>query len=760
MKLKTLFIGLIATCIVASVAPVLAQTSPFLTSAERAEAERKGRAGDLDALWRAAQAWEDVDNKKWEELVRLAEKRDHPQAITEMGNIYYNGWFGHREDERKARRYYERAAKMGNPEAIMQIGALYWRGAGGLRESDDKALEYYQRAMDAGLPGAFLKTGKLYAFQGKEDLAIQYFLEAWERGDTRARDEMSDEGGVYGQIAASLIEPRKCIRDSSEFDAGRYDPRSLLPKLDEREIQNTFYRLGQHNLHSNCFYSNWYDVYSQPGARRIAAQLDDDTARKFDEFARQQAVAGKLAEGNWQKDWDKLSPIDPRREFFSGPGAEEFDQLAIRWLEEGRSSTIDYFKGFPQPGTYMAGSGSTPSWDDADRLGLGFFRIRNTAKGLVDVRYWSGDIIDRLRELSELQGGVLGYLGEVPYTSGETDIPAYHSGPYIKTKLGRDYYFGQMKNGRPHGVGYLIMPELNEIYIGSFVDGFVHGFGGFVHRENGQTDIKAGQFVAGQGLLRGVIRTDFGGDRDVQRVGSFVDGGLSGMGQRQFLGNSSSLYGTIEQGVFGDDRLIAGMIGQGNSLQPYPEIDGQGANGYWLAMSEVASNDVVREVYTPTLMPKPGSSMLQSGGRDLQRFGVRVLDASENARSSEPFRYYVWVYYDDTSEAIQVRQQRAVRAAERRAEAEQKRRYEAWKEKSRQETEAYWKKYCEENDCSSPNRSVASNNSSSYTGFQYNSPSSSSYSDPYGGLNPWDSQYQTQQWMSDPSRYYQNRYDY
>ena len=105
MKLSQLLYGLVAGCLIQCASPVFAQSQSLLTGAEREEAERQGRAGDLDALWRAAEGWEDVDNEKWEELVRLAEKKGHPQAITEMGNMYYNGWFGHKEDERKARRY-------------------------------------------------------------------------------------------------------------------------------------------------------------------------------------------------------------------------------------------------------------------------------------------------------------------------------------------------------------------------------------------------------------------------------------------------------------------------------------------------------------------------------------------------------------------------------------------------------------------------------------------------------------------------------
>ena len=739
-------------------APSQAQTPPFKTGAERDEAERKGRAGDLNELWRAAEAWEDVDNEKWEELVRLAEKKDHPQAITEMGNIYYNGWFGHREDLRKARRYYERAARMGNPEALMQIGALYWLGKGGLKESDEKALEYYQKAMDAGLPAAFYKTGNLYAFQKKRETAVRYYLEGWDRGEKRVKAEMEQYSGLYSRVAASLIEAPRCSKSSSEFDQGRFNPETLISKVQEGEIQDTFYKFGQDDLFSNCFYMEWYDAHVQPGAKRLAATLDAKTAQEFDDYAIQQAIAGNLADEKWSEFDTRKSPIDPRREFFSGPGADEFDRLASKWFGESRSRSIGYFLGVPLFSPHSDGALNAYSGDDY--LGLGFSRINTAVRKESTPLYWPGNTAERLRRLSDDVGGVLGYLGRVPFTAGQTDIPALHSGPFIKTQLGRDYYFGQMKNGRPHGVGYLIMPELNEVYIGSFVDGYAHGFGGFVHKENGQTDLKAGQFVAGQGLVRGIVRTDYRGERDVQRVGSFVNGRLSGMGQRQFLGGSSVLYGTIEQGVFGDDTLIAGMIGQGTSLQPYPEVEGTDSKGYWLAMSEVTTNDVVREVRTPRLMPRPGRAVIGSGGTQLQRLGIRVLDASDETRSSEPFRYYTWVYYDDSAEAIQVRQQRAVQIAERRAEAEAKRRYEEWKARSRRETEEYWKKYCAENNCSTSSQSVASNNSSSSSSFQYNNPSTSTYNDPFGGQNPWDSQYQTQQWMSDPSRYYQTRYDY
>ena len=48
--------------------------------------------------------------------------------------------------------------------------------------------------------------------------------------------------------------------------------------------------------------------------------------------------------------------------------------------------------------------------------------------------------------------------------------------------------------------------------------------------------------------------------------------------------------------------------------------------------------------------------------------------------------------------------------------------------------------------------------SPTYSSYQRPSPSSGGYKDPFGGLNPWDSQYQTQRCISSPMSCYQNRY--
>lgn len=57
---------------------------------------------------------------------------------------------------------------------------------------------------------------------------------------------------------------------------------------------------------------------------------------------------------------------------------------------------------------------------------------------------------------------------------------------------------------------------------------------------------------------------------------------------------------------------------------------------------------------------------------------------------------------------------------------------------------------------------LAATRQSNYKSPAYNSyqrpAQSSGYNDPFGGLNPWDSQYQTQRCMSSPSSCYQNRY--
>lgn len=81
-------------------------------------------------------------------LLEDAEKED-PNALFQLGNIYFNGTKGEKRDLELAFGYYKKSADKGNLSAILCIAENYEKGYG-TKIDLNEALTYYQRAAEKG----------------------------------------------------------------------------------------------------------------------------------------------------------------------------------------------------------------------------------------------------------------------------------------------------------------------------------------------------------------------------------------------------------------------------------------------------------------------------------------------------------------------------------------------------------------------------------------------------------------------------------
>ncbi|WP_370339076.1 hypothetical protein [Parvularcula marina] len=762
---------LIASCVLVSASlPAFAQDDTSMGARYAAQAEREklveeGLAGNSEALFKAALLYKTADLSRHKELLKAAAEAGHPRAQALYGDLFHYEQYGTRQDYKTARKWYEKAAAQNDSEGLKELGKLYNKG-NGVRQNLETAAGYWKRSSDLGDGFASLLYGYHYLeLRGHKAEAADYYQLAYARGVELGLEYLADLGDEYGAMAAAIITSTPCEKSSDGFDALRSNPQSKLDIVRPEKISQTSHDFWWGELYDRCFHTDWREPQTQTGGFRLTAKLDEQTTAAFAAYSQEATRQGKLADDGWQDSWLRKSPIDPGRDHFRGPGADQFDALAKVWLVQDEARTIKNFYGVrievPNSGI---GSDGLSSYDTEDEMGLGFFRVNSAAKGS-GAGYaggWGKNFVDEIREQSKAQGGLLGYLGPIPVTNSVSDIPAIHNGPFIKTKLGQDYYFGQMKDGYPHGIGYLIMPALDEIYIGSFVDGYAHGFGGFVQKQDGRVrQLKVGQYVASRGPVLGLIRTDMGTAAEIQRVGAFADGNLSGFGQRQIMSKLSPNFGLVEQGLFKNDTFLAGVRGSGSQLFQFPDALAS-AEGEWVHLSNLKTNDVILKRARPYVIGSnaQGAGLIQSGGERQDDVSLRVgVDGDLSDHPSQPFRNFAFVYYPHTDTAqINLKHYLDDQQKERERRLAAKR-YQDWAIKTRERWAEEEKAKClADPKCdygAAPEvwgNTKYEPSTSSFTSYSSSS-SSSTYNDPFGGLNPWSTQYQTQQWMSDPGRY-------
>ena len=128
------------------------------------------------------------DNAKAREYWEQAAARGNTDALFGLGVLYYYG-SGVKQDYVKARYYYERAAAKGNVLTLANLGILYYFGYG-VKQDYVKARYYYEQGATKGDAVALYNLALLYEYGQGESVdyakALEYYQKAADAGHTDA----------------------------------------------------------------------------------------------------------------------------------------------------------------------------------------------------------------------------------------------------------------------------------------------------------------------------------------------------------------------------------------------------------------------------------------------------------------------------------------------------------------------------------------------------------------------------------------------
>ena len=120
----------------------------------------------------------------------LARLRRHvenevPEAVSFLGLVYRNGYYGLMKSDKKAAKIYRRAVELGDVVAMRYLGHLYEKGLG-VKLDKKKAEELYRAAADRGDAVAQNKIAWLLHSEEKFEEAFRYYALAADQGYTDA----------------------------------------------------------------------------------------------------------------------------------------------------------------------------------------------------------------------------------------------------------------------------------------------------------------------------------------------------------------------------------------------------------------------------------------------------------------------------------------------------------------------------------------------------------------------------------------------
>lgn len=110
-------------------------------------------------------------------------KQGNTNAQLSLGNIYFEGRAGEKQNYRKAFKYYTMAAEGGNPEAMYNLGICYEGGFGILMRDTEKAVQWYRNAAENGISAAQMKLASHYEVLGQPEEAFRYITMLADDGD-------------------------------------------------------------------------------------------------------------------------------------------------------------------------------------------------------------------------------------------------------------------------------------------------------------------------------------------------------------------------------------------------------------------------------------------------------------------------------------------------------------------------------------------------------------------------------------------------
>jgi hypothetical protein len=126
-------------------------------------------------------------------------------AQNALGDDYYFGRNGLKQDDVEAVKWYRKAAEQGNASGQARLGFMYANGRGGLAKDDAEAMKWYRKAAEQGSPEGQASLGIRYEYGrgglAKDDAeAVKWYRKAAEQGSAAGQAYLADmyERGVGG----------------------------------------------------------------------------------------------------------------------------------------------------------------------------------------------------------------------------------------------------------------------------------------------------------------------------------------------------------------------------------------------------------------------------------------------------------------------------------------------------------------------------------------------------------------------------------
>lgn len=108
-----------------------------------------------------------------------------PNGLAALGACYENG-IGCKVDTAKANQLYQESVKKGSSWGYFFLGDNYYYGICGVKEDMKKALSYYEKALKLGETDAAVRLARYYAYKGDTKKAWKYVAEGMKWGDPDA----------------------------------------------------------------------------------------------------------------------------------------------------------------------------------------------------------------------------------------------------------------------------------------------------------------------------------------------------------------------------------------------------------------------------------------------------------------------------------------------------------------------------------------------------------------------------------------------
>ena len=127
-----------------------------------------------------------------EELVKRAKKRmetGDATAIFNIGNWYFKGRYGFRQDTAKALELWHKAAELGDSRTYYNIGHAYDDGFG-VKQNEKKAIHYWELAAMLGDVDARHNLGVFEENAGNHDRALKHLMIAVTGGDNASLERI------------------------------------------------------------------------------------------------------------------------------------------------------------------------------------------------------------------------------------------------------------------------------------------------------------------------------------------------------------------------------------------------------------------------------------------------------------------------------------------------------------------------------------------------------------------------------------------